>query len=172
MAAYLRKPWIKTAVVAYSSGDPLPWKPPCQIIGFEDRDSESQLSQPSELLTWCQLSDKELWINAAFTPDAVKLFEADNSHGLTLYATTGGLINLIDYVVFSEAGDGMAGCSYAIVVNRFDFIGCVMLWVPNTRHNFGVPRRLMRVWPDQRGRRRTNPRRIRSVLCRMGFQQV
>jgi hypothetical protein len=102
------------------------------MIHFEDAGALPDSEDTQQRVTVVgRLSDKELWVYAIFTPEAVARFEDDEDMP-SIYSIRGGVINLVLYeVVASEP--------LAVVVHDFKFIGsegCTTFGAPiNCNHH-------------------------------------
>ena len=72
MSRTIARPWIVDAVTSHA---PLPSMPSAQVIGFEDTTvADSEDTQRREQIVG-RMSDKQVWIYAIFTVDAIASFE-------------------------------------------------------------------------------------------------
>jgi len=107
------RPFIADAIAAYLK--PLPTMPSVQVIGFEDMPVADSEDTQRRVQLVCKLSDKELWIYAIFTVDAIEHFE-DSGCSTCLTGICGGVIILKEYSVAHSN-------PLAIVVDEFAFVG-------------------------------------------------
>ena len=71
MSRSISRPWIVEAV---TSPGPLPTLPSAQVVGFEDTPVEDSDDTQHRVQIVGRLSDKQVWIYAIFTVDAVEHF--------------------------------------------------------------------------------------------------
>jgi hypothetical protein len=101
MSSYLRNPWIRRAVQQGGAGA-LRANPAAQIIAADYVGNESQASEEADGanaggeggMLVAQLSDKDVWVYAVFTPHALLAFERDEDFGRPLTALRGGIVHL------------------------------------------------------------------------------
>eukprot|EP00041_Stephanoeca_diplocostata_P025051 m.648032 g.648032 ORF g.648032 m.648032 type:complete len:494 (-) comp22659_c0_seq24:2160-3641(-) len=114
MANHIRSPWIKTALLATSS-EQYPQRPVAQILDVKDGTILEDTQESQILAVYAKLSDKQLFVHAFFTSNAMQIFEADIDFDEPIARTRCALVHLDRYTV-------VAGPSFSLIVDQFSLI--------------------------------------------------